>query len=255
MIPPLPFSLALLAGVLLCVEIGRRLGRRHVARDPEGAQLGTGALDAGVYGLLGLLLAFTFSGAATRFDARRELTGKEANAIGTAYLRLDMLPADTQGPLREKFRAYVDSRIATYGKLPDIAAAYAEFARSRQLQDQIWGEAVAATRRSDALTSLLVLPPINEMIDISTTQLVAAETHPPAVIFVMLGAMALVSSLLAGYGLAAAKKTRHVLHVVVFAGVLACSAYVILDLEYPRLGLIRVETADQTLVDLRSSMH
>jgi len=72
--------------------------------DPEGARAGAGAVEGSVFGLLGLLIAFTFSGAAFRFDARRQLAVEETNAIGTAYLRLDLLPADKQPALRDSFR-------------------------------------------------------------------------------------------------------------------------------------------------------
>ena len=61
---------------------------------------------------LGLLIAFTFSGATSRFEARRHLLTEEANAIGTAYLRLDLLPATAQPELRRMMRAYVDARMA-----------------------------------------------------------------------------------------------------------------------------------------------
>ena len=115
------FALSLFLGVLASLEIGRRIGLARLARDPEGARAGTGAVDGAIYGLLGLLVAFTFSGAASRFEERRKLIGEEANAIGTAYLRLDLLPAEAQGPLKEKFRQYLDSRLAAYRKLPDVA--------------------------------------------------------------------------------------------------------------------------------------
>jgi len=241
-------------GMLACLEIGRRIGAARLARDPEGARAGTGTVDGAVFGLLGLLVAFTFSGAASRFEYRRALVGQEANAIGTAYLRLDLLPSESQGPLKQKFRGYVDSRLATYRKLPDIAAARAELDRSVALQREIWRDVVAALRLSGAPSPVAVLPPLNDMIDIATTRLVATQSHPPPVIFAMLAAMALVAGLLAGHGMAAGKG-RSVLHVLVFSAVMAGTVYVILDLEYPRLGLIQVDAADQTLVDLRSGMR
>ena len=71
---------------------GPSLWHRELARDPEGLAKGTGAAEGAVFGLLGLILAFSFSGAATRFEQRRHLITEEANAIGTAYLRLDLLP-------------------------------------------------------------------------------------------------------------------------------------------------------------------
>jgi hypothetical protein len=84
----------LFVGMLILLEVGRRAGVRRQLRDPSGT--GAGALEAAVFGLLALLIAFTFSGAASRFDARRHLVVEEANAIGTAYLRVDLLPPAVQ---------------------------------------------------------------------------------------------------------------------------------------------------------------
>jgi uncharacterized membrane protein len=77
--------------------------------------------------------------------------------------------------------------------------------------------------------------------------------HPPYVIFVMLGVLSLTSALLAGFGMAGGK-SRSWVHILAFAAVVATTVYVILDLEYPRLGLIRVDSADAVLVELRESM-
>ena len=129
--------------MLALLELGRRMGRRRAA-DTEGAR--TGVVDSAVFALLSLLLAFTFSGAAARFDARRHLVVEEANAIGTAYLRLDLLPADAQPALREMFRRYVETRLEAYRKLPDVPATRAELVKAAKLQGEIWSQAVAATR-------------------------------------------------------------------------------------------------------------
>ena len=110
----------LFLAMLAFLEVGRRIGLAVKTKEGKEATAGSGAVDAAVYGLLGLLIAFTFSGAAARFEARRHLIIEEANAIGTAYLRLDMLPAEAQASLKEKFRQYVDSRLKSYQKLPDI---------------------------------------------------------------------------------------------------------------------------------------
>src|SRR5215471_3722338 len=129
-------------GVLLFLVLGRRAGQRAIARGGIPSP-NIGSLETAVFALLGLLIAFTFSGALSRFDLRRAQAVDEANAIGTAYMRLDLLPASAQPALRETFRSYVDARIATYRKLPDIDAATREFLRSQQLQSEIWVQAVA----------------------------------------------------------------------------------------------------------------
>lgn len=250
------FTLVLFCGMLVLLEIGRRIGLRRMAQDSEGARAGVGAVEGAVFGLLGLLIAFTFSGAASRFDTRRQLIVEETNDIGTAYLRLDVLPADQQPALREKFRQYVDTRLAVYAKLPDIAAAKEELAKGNKLQGEIWRQAVAASRAQGASPAapMLLLPALNAMIDITTTRTMAAQMHPPAIIVTMLFGLALASALLAGYAMAAAK-SRSWLHMIGFAFVMAFAIYVILDMEYPRLGLIRVDVFDQALVEFRQSMQ
>ena len=131
-------------GMLVLLEVGRRIGQWRAARDPDAPRVEVGAMDGAVFALLGLLIAFTFSGAASRFDTRRQLAVEEANAIGTAYLRLDVLPPDAQPALREQFRQYVDARIATYRSFPDLSAVKTEMARAVTLQGEIWAQAVAA---------------------------------------------------------------------------------------------------------------
>jgi hypothetical protein len=243
----------LFAAMILLLETGRRVGRKHRERNPDEAA--SGAVEGAVFALLGLLLAFTFSGAASRFDDRRQLVSEEANAIGTAYLRIDLLPDAAGLPLRDLFRRYLDSRFETYRKLPDVEAAMAEWNDSVTLQGEIWTNAVAACSESgSAQATMLLLPALNEMIDITTTRLTATRIHPPAIIYVMLGVVSLLAALLAGYGMASSR-SRSWIHMFIFAAIIAGTVMVILDLEYPRLGFIRVDSADQVLSDLRRSME
>jgi hypothetical protein len=92
------------------------------------------------------------------------------------------------------------------------------------------------------------------MIDITTTRSMATQIHPPLVIFVMLCVLALVSSLLAGYSMAGGRPRSCWIHILAFAIIMAMTVYVVIDLEYPRLGLIRVDAVDQVPVDLQESM-
>jgi len=250
------FTFGLFLGMLFFLEIGRRVGIRRIKEDSGTAGEGVGAIDGAVFALLGLLLAFTFSGASSRFDTRRQLIVEETNDIGTAYLRLDLLPADARSALRESFRRYLDARIEVYRKLPDIAAAKEQLAKANELQGQIWRQAVAASRAEGAppAAPMLLLPALNAMIDITTTRTMATQMHPPTIVFVMFFGLALAASLLAGYGMTGSK-VRSWFHMLGFALVMAVAVYVILDIEYPRLGLIRVDAFDQALIDLRESMN
>lgn len=248
-------ALGLFAAILLAAECGRRLGLARLRRDPEDPTKGGAAAEAAVFGLLGLLIAFTFSGAASRFEDRRHLITAEANAIGTAYLRLDLLPVQAQAPMRAQFRQYVDLRAHAYQHAGDPVGTEQRLAAATALQTQIWAQAVAASRQPQAApqAAMLLLPALNEMIDITTTRATATRNHPPAVIYALLGGLSLIGALLVGYG-TAVRRQRSWLHTLTFGALLALTVYVIFDLEFPRLGFIRVDAADEVLLALRASM-
>jgi hypothetical protein len=251
----LTFAGVLFVGMLVLLEVGRRIGRQRLAHDAEGARAGLGVVEGSVFGLLGLLLAFTFSGAASRFDARRQLISQEVNALSTAWMRIDLLPPEARPAMREGFRQYLDARLAAYRKLPDVEAALQELAVSQRIQRQIWTHAVEVCRtEAGAPARVLFLPAINAMFDVAEARTLEARMHPPPIIFAMLGALALTAALLAGYGMAAARSHSWI-HVVGFAATIAVATYVILNLEYPREGLIRIDHFDQALVELRASMR
>ena len=248
-------TVGLFAGVLLLLLLGRRIALWRARGGQEGPRAEVGVMDGAVFALLGLLLAFTFSGAASRWDTRRLLVVEEANAIGTAYLRVDLLPPDAQPAVREKFRQYVDARLAVYRSFPDLSAVKAELARAAKLQGEIWAEAVALSRSEGSQpVRMLVLPALNAMIDITTTRTVAAQTHPPSIIYATLIVLMLVSSLLAGHRMAEGQGLS-VVHMVGFALTMALALSVIIDLEYPRVGFLRLDVYDQVLVDVRESMR
>jgi hypothetical protein len=247
--------LGLFTAMLLLHDVGRHLGVRRRAKDPEGARLGLGPVESATFGLLGLLIAFTFSGASTRFDARRHLVTEEANHIEQAWLRTDLLPVNEQVPMRASLREYLDSRLATYDKLPDLEASRAELARSKELQHIMWTRAVAAAHSSGAPFGInLLLQSISGMIDITTTRTMATQLHPPGVIYAMLFSAALMAALLAGYN-SAGGTTRGWLHAVGLASIVSLALFVIIDIEHPRRGMVRVDAADAVMRELRRNMH
>lgn len=237
------------------LALGRRLGAYHYARDPEGAKFSPASVEGAVFGLMGLLIAFTFSGAAARFDERRQQVVQEANCIGTAWLRLDLLAPGFQRPLRENLRQYTDARIAVFQKLPDLAAANAELARAAALQNDIWKQAVTACRDAEAApgASLLVLPALNEMFDMATTRTMSARAHVPREILGMLALLVLASALLMGYEMGKGKSLNW-FHASAFVLVITLAIYVILDYEFPRIGMIRIRGFDAVFTELRQSM-
>lgn len=248
------FALGLFLGTLLMMEAGRRAGGRWRARIMEGGAAGIGAVETAIFTLLGLLIAFTFQGAASRFDARRDLVVQEVNHVGTAWLRIDLLPATDQGRMRELFRSYLDSRIETYRRIPDLEAVNAQIRITERLQGEIWNLALNSHREGATAVVTGMLPALNAMFDIVTTRTMAARTHPPGVVFGMLALLAGMAAFMAGHGMSGSK-VRSWLHSLAFAAVLAITVYVIMDMEYPRLGFIRVDDFDQAMVSLRQSMN
>ncbi len=249
-------AVVLFLGMVIASEFGRRSGVNRLKRHPEGLPKGVSAAEGAVFALLGLLIAFSFSGAATRFQGRRHLITEEANAIGTAYLRIEMLPDDLQANMREQFRKYLDLRLETYRLAGNLPAAMAKYAESTELQETIWSEAVAACKRDDAHKGLpqVILSSLNTMFDITTTRLAATRDHPPMAIYFVLFLFGLVGAFIIGFNMSI-DSTGSRFHSFVFAAIMSLMILVIVDLEYPRVGFIRVDGADRLLIELRESMN
>src|SRR5262245_44988613 len=113
----LVYGVSLFLAMLACLEVGRRYGLKHERDEPEKATAGKKIIEGAFFGLLSLLVAFSFSGAVSRFDHRRELIVNEANDIGTAYLRVDLLAPEVQPQMRDLFRAYLDARVSMFPAL------------------------------------------------------------------------------------------------------------------------------------------
>jgi hypothetical protein len=255
-ISPLLFAVVLLCGMLILLETGRRVGIRRLPKESEGERGSLGTIEGAVFALFGLVMAFSFSGAASRFNEKRMLIAEEVNTIETAYLRLHLVAQPARPDLQELFRGYVDSRLETYRQLPNMQSAEKEMAKSKKIQEEIWNDAVAATLlpHSHPDAGKLLLPALNNMIDISTTRTMALQIHPPRVVYALLFGLGLICSLLAGYRMAIGRR-RSWLHIFGFTVITVIVVYVILDVEYPRSGLIRLEASDQLLVQVRESMH
>lgn len=243
----------LFLGTVACLELGYRLGTRR--SETSGLHEGIGGIESAVFGMLGLLIAFSFGAGLSRLDTRRQMTIQEANNIGTAYLRLDLLAAGDQPEMRRLFREYVDARLRVYQKYPDPKGTEQELARVAKMQEGIWSRAVTASR-ADATqnASRLLLPAINEMIDITTSRTVALYTHLPSLIVGLLIIVSLLSGLVAGYSMAK-RQRRSWLHMVVYGLVVAITIYTVFDLDDPRSGLIRNEAADHAMVELKDSIR
>jgi hypothetical protein len=247
-------SLAVLVGMVGFQLLGRWFAS-HRPPKPEGTTgAGTAAIEASVFALLGLLVAFSFSGSETRLQARRELIVREADAVDTAYLRIDLLRDVDRPALKELFRHYLDARIAYYDEMLDLDSARAERARSAELQHHIWTTAVEATERTrDVRAAIVLLPAINEMFDVTTARDAALRMHIPLAIFLFLGVLSFACAFLVGMDMGRPERMS-LLHVFLFAATMALTAYVILNIEFPRAGFVRMHHLDALLSDVRAGM-
>jgi len=254
------YLILLIAGLLfpvtlITMEVGRRLGLRRLAQDPEGARAGVGAVEGAVFALFGLLIAFTFTSAASRYETRRDLIVQHTNAIGTAWLRLDLLDAQVQPTLRKDFRLYVDAIIKVHQQAGDREAVDQTMAYLGKLQNEIWGLAqTAASRDSRPQVATLVLPALNEMFDLTASRYAVSRFHVSLVILWFLIFLSILASLLAGYAMSSAKR-RNWLHMILFALLISLTLYVIFDFEYPRHGVIQLNQADRIYLELREAMQ
>lgn len=245
-------SMALCAAMLLCLEGGFQVGVR--SKDDDTKRSTHSVFEAAIFALLGLLLGFAFAGSMSRLDARRDLIVREANAIGTAYLRIDILPQPVQADMRALFHAYLEARLRVFDDVDSGRDFEPAMTAASQLQRQIWTMTIGArTMETTEGTDQLFIPAINDMIDVTTARAVALRTQTPGLILALLLGMALLTSLIAGYNMAKAGR-RSPLHGLLYVVAVTLTIYVILDLDNPRRGLIRLDGAEQVLRQLERSI-
>ncbi|WP_191577302.1 hypothetical protein [Achromobacter insolitus] len=235
--------------LLIAMQIGKWIGD---GVDEKGSS-GVSVIEGSVFALLGLLVAFTFSGAAQRMADRRDLLVQEVNAIGTAWLRIDMLDGTAQPALRDQFRRYVDGRIDYYRNVADLERRDAVAEKVASMQKEIWATSMRAARISVPPFAASYVGAVNEMFDVASAQTVAQKVHPPIATYAFLGFLALVAAGLVGLNLASSRRGT-LLHRAVYAIVMTTALYIIIDFEFPRIGTIRIDQSDELLIAQRQQM-
>jgi hypothetical protein len=219
-------------------EVGFRLGRRQgpvkEGRDPSILVQGS------AFTVLALLLGFSFSLALNRYDARRSALLREANAINIAFLRAQLLDAKTASAERANLDAYIDERLAYARSDADPNQRSIAEAKSNQLQRDMWGLAVDAAQRDPHSTVVpLFVAALNDTAALSREEAAILNAHIPDVVVFWLLIIAMISSVMLGYGFGREGK-RAVAFKVVFAAMVALVFGLVLDLDRPQRGLIRV---------------
>ena len=240
-------GLSIYLGLFVSVEIGYRLVKVLGKGESDKAQIGT--MQAAVLALLGLLLGFSFAGAASRFIERQDLIVAEANAIGTAYLRADLLDEPSRESLRAALRTYTDERIALFRELRPAPAAEIQ-QRLRDQHTTMWRAAIQGVRDQPQF-ALAVLAPVNDVIDLDATRAAAARRHLPILVLGLLIVCAVIGVMTIGFGCGLAKK-RHITMTSALVFLIGSALWTTIDLDHPRRGLITMKAT--SLIETREGM-
>jgi hypothetical protein len=246
-IPLWALLIGIMLVVLLSVEAGYRVGRLRGRRGHE-METPVGEMVASTLGLLAFILAFTFGLAASRFDAKRELLVDEANAVGTTYLRAEMLP-ERRDEIRALLREYVEVRIEAI-----TPSRLAEgIRRSEDLQNRLWELTVPiAMKNPNSIVVGLFVQSLNETIDLHTKRLTAAlRNRIPFAIWAALYGISVFSFAAMGYHSGLTGTTRSLV-IIAVAFTFSVVILLIADLDRSQEGVLKV--SHQALIDLRRSM-
>lgn len=228
--------LSLIVGIVLVHEVGFRVGAMtRSADEPFDRQLGL--VRAATGALVAFLIGFAFSGAASRFIDRADIIVKEANAIGTAYLRADTIAEPQRGELKASLKEYTTDR-ATMLSREGRSQLERLLAKVNGLHERMWASAIRGTTDNAPLMAV-VLPPINDIIDLHSTHLAMARRHLPIPIMAALLATVAISVGLLGFGTGRTGRRFSSLDSI-YGAALAVALWMTIDLDYPGVGFIRV---------------
>lgn len=208
----------------------------------QGASTGAGYLVGASLGLMSLLIGFSLALSLDRYEARRRLVGEEASAIQTVWLRDQLLDPPYRAELDGLLRDYIRERSALPQLGLDSAALDAEDKRTQGLQGKIWVATAAAVKGSDPRVATAILQATNEMFDIPGARRAALDAQVPGPVLMTLVLVGLIAAALTGYALAASQRR----HLVASSGLFVAAALIItliIELDEPRTGLIRVSQA------------
>lgn len=253
-VPSALITLVLLGLMAGCTELGHRLGRARAPASTEAYRDHVTGIQAAMLGLAALLLAFTFSLALQRFDSRSEAVVEEANAIGTAFLRVDLLPPSFQDEARAAIGRYLDVRVQeALLPLPDLDARSRIGAVAATTQASLWSVATRAARSEPgARAPLLFAEAVNQLIDSYGRRSAASSRHVPVLVLSVLFVTFLLAAAIVGYAAGVANH-RPALVTYLLVGLMVVLVFIVLDLDRPRRGIIQVSHA--SLLELQATVQ
>jgi hypothetical protein len=231
--PFIVFIVSLIAQWLAAYAGDLLRGRRRPVRKDEREDLDI--VEAAILTLLALIIGFTFSMAVTRYDQRKNYEEAEANAIGTEYVRADLLPAADAVSVRELLRRYLDQRIASYLSSEEREIGQTD-PESAKLEAALWSAILPAANARPTPVTALVVSGMNDVLNSEGYTQAAWWNRIPIAAWGLMGLIAIASNLLLGYG----ERRKGALLLLVLPLIVSISFLLIADIDSPRGGIIRV---------------
>jgi hypothetical protein len=235
--------------LLAAVEVAYRLGRRSRGAHDEARRRQIAAIRGVMLGLLSLLLGFTFSMAVERYSVRRDLVVKEANAIGTTWLRAGLLPEARRDEARRLLSDFVDVRLRTHALARDPIQLVEGLRWSAEIESKLWQHAEASASEAPTAVTATFIATLNQLIDTDVERVAAARNQIPAGVWLILTAVAVISCWTSAYA-AGYDGVRTTFTSVLLPLTVTLVLLLILDLTHERRGIIGI--SQQPLVDLQT---
>ncbi len=243
----------IVAVVLLSLsEVGYRIGLNLFAARDEARRSQIGGVQGAMLGLMGLLLGFTFSMALNRYELRRDLVLKEANTIGTTWLRAGLLPEAYRAPAKELLRRFVDVRVKTQANSQDPKQLAEGLRQSAEIENQLWLYAEAAAKVAPTPITATFITTLNEMIDTDSERITAHRNTIPGGVWVLLLLVAASGCLTSAYG-SGAQGARSAFTSVFLPLLISVVIMLVFDLMHTHQGFVSI--SQQPMLDLQRSMQ
>jgi hypothetical protein len=245
--PLLVFALSLFV-LWFSERIGAFLHRRR--RMEEDARQDFGVILAATLTLLGLIIGFSFSMAISRYDQRKNYEEEEANAIGTEYLRTDVLPPAAAARVRGLLKSYLDQRVLFY-KTRDPQQLHQIDSDTAQLQGEMWTAVQTAASAQPSPLTALTVSGMNDVLNSQGYTQAAWWNRIPIAAWILLAVIAIGCNLMVGYG--TRRPESGAILLLILPLVVSISFFLIADIDSPRGGVIHVRPLN--LVSLSQSLH
>jgi len=242
----------LLASILLAYESSFRIRRYYQHKRDLEVKAQTNAIQAGILGLLALLLGFTFNMALQRFDNRSYAVIKEANAIETSILRTKLLPAPYDSLNYDLLQKYVDLRIEI-SSLDLTQVSEREYTRKKtnEIQSKIWDNSIKAAEKDPRpVTTGYFINSLNDLIDARSERNAILQRNIPEVIIFLLFIVFIIIGALMGYTSGLGLKRAYI-PILIFAALIGLVVFIIIDLDRPKRGLIKIN--QDSLIELSNN--